>query len=311
MRRRQQVERPDRVDAPAVRRRQRVDGLLDDAEQRPQLLLGAVEVVGRQQPQGDHLDAGLVAPRRAGSRCCRPRPGGPRCAPAPRALAQRRLPSSITPTWRGHRRRVELPGEAAGVGGVQDVAEPHAPWPLACFRTPHREVADGAPTRTPAPWAAAGRAGRRTWSTCGAVTAPTLTYARVGYPRTMTQTEPTPGAEPSRREALEQRVETAIEHVKPKLRGWLHAGMTPVALVAGIILIVLAGTDHGEGLGGGLRRHRRAAVRHLGRLPPRHLVAARRRLPAPLRPLQHLPDHRRHLHAVRAAAAAGPGPSGC
>ena len=58
----------------------------------------------------------------------------------------------------------------------------------------------------------------------------------------MTQTEPTPGAEPSRREALEQRVETALEHVKPKLRGWLHAGMTPVALVAGIILIVLAGT---------------------------------------------------------------------
>ena len=58
----------------------------------------------------------------------------------------------------------------------------------------------------------------------------------------MTQTEPAPGAEPSRREVLEQRVETAIEHVKPKLRGWLHAGMTPVALVAGIVLIVLAGT---------------------------------------------------------------------
>ena len=58
----------------------------------------------------------------------------------------------------------------------------------------------------------------------------------------MTQTDPTPGAEPSRREALEQRVETALEHVKPKLRGWLHAGMTPVALVAGIILVVLAGT---------------------------------------------------------------------
>ena len=57
----------------------------------------------------------------------------------------------------------------------------------------------------------------------------------------MTQNDLTP-AEPSRREALEQRVETALEHVKPKLRGWLHAGMTPVALVAGIVLIVLAGT---------------------------------------------------------------------
>ncbi len=58
----------------------------------------------------------------------------------------------------------------------------------------------------------------------------------------MTQTDPTADAEPSRREALEQRVETAIEHVKPHLRGWLHAGMTPVALVAGIVLVVLAGT---------------------------------------------------------------------
>ena len=58
----------------------------------------------------------------------------------------------------------------------------------------------------------------------------------------MTQTDPTAEGEPSRREALEQRVETAIEHVKPHLRGWLHAGMTPVALVAGIVLVVLAGT---------------------------------------------------------------------
>ena len=58
----------------------------------------------------------------------------------------------------------------------------------------------------------------------------------------MTQTDPAADAEPSRREALEQRVETAIEHVKPHLRGWLHAGMTPVALVAGIVLVVLAGT---------------------------------------------------------------------
>jgi len=58
----------------------------------------------------------------------------------------------------------------------------------------------------------------------------------------MTQIDPNPGAEPSRREALEQRVEDALEHVKPKLRGWLHAGMTPVALVAGIVLIGLAGS---------------------------------------------------------------------
>ena len=58
----------------------------------------------------------------------------------------------------------------------------------------------------------------------------------------MEQTEPTPGAEPSRREALELRVETALDLVKPKLRGWLHAGMAPVALISGIVLIVLAGS---------------------------------------------------------------------
>ncbi|PPK98885.1 hemolysin III [Kineococcus xinjiangensis] len=32
----------------------------------------------------------------------------------------------------------------------------------------------------------------------------------------------------------------AVEAVKPKLRGWLHAGTFPVALVAGAVLVVLA-----------------------------------------------------------------------
>jgi hemolysin III len=34
--------------------------------------------------------------------------------------------------------------------------------------------------------------------------------------------------------------------VKPKLRGWLHVGMAPLALAAGIVLISLAGTDAGR-----------------------------------------------------------------
>ena len=50
----------------------------------------------------------------------------------------------------------------------------------------------------------------------------------------------------NRVEALEHRVEAALDHVKPKLRGWLHAGMTPVALVAGIVLVVLASTTVGK-----------------------------------------------------------------
>ena len=62
----------------------------------------------------------------------------------------------------------------------------------------------------------------------------------------MTSPPPQGTPEPGRLEALETRVEAVIEHVKPKLRGWLHAGMTPVALVAGIVLVVLAGSTQGK-----------------------------------------------------------------
>ena len=37
-------------------------------------------------------------------------------------------------------------------------------------------------------------------------------------------------------------VETVVAVVKPRMRGWLHAGMVPLALAAGIVLIVLAPT---------------------------------------------------------------------
>src|SRR5690349_1016232 len=57
----QQVQGPDRVDSPAA-----VDelahGFLDDPQQRLELAGRAAQVVGRQQPQGDHLDAVLLAP---------------------------------------------------------------------------------------------------------------------------------------------------------------------------------------------------------------------------------------------------------
>ena len=53
-------------------------------------------------------------------------------------------------------------------------------------------------------------------------------------------------ADPGRLQALEHRVGAALEHVKPHLRGWLHAGMTPVALVAGLVLVVLASTTEGK-----------------------------------------------------------------
>jgi hemolysin III len=52
---------------------------------------------------------------------------------------------------------------------------------------------------------------------------------------------PPPGRDGER---LPQRAEDAVDElvraVKPHLRGWLHAGTFPVALVAGIVLVVLA-----------------------------------------------------------------------
>ncbi len=40
--------------------------------------------------------------------------------------------------------------------------------------------------------------------------------------------------------APESRVSAALAPVKPRLRGWLHAGMAPVAVVCGIVLVSLS-----------------------------------------------------------------------
>jgi hemolysin III len=40
-------------------------------------------------------------------------------------------------------------------------------------------------------------------------------------------------------------VAEVVRQLKPKLRGWLHAGMAPIALAAGIVLIALAPTSAG------------------------------------------------------------------
>ncbi|HYP45211.1 MAG TPA: hemolysin III family protein [Propionibacteriaceae bacterium] len=44
-------------------------------------------------------------------------------------------------------------------------------------------------------------------------------------------------------------VSDVLEAVKPRLRGWLHAAMTPLAVAAGVVLIALAPTELGR-LGG-------------------------------------------------------------
>ena len=47
-------------------------------------------------------------------------------------------------------------------------------------------------------------------------------------------------------EAVRETVGDAVRQVKPKLRGWLHACTTPLALAAGIVLIALAPTTLGK-----------------------------------------------------------------
>ncbi|MFQ6171785.1 PAQR family membrane homeostasis protein TrhA [Oryzobacter sp. R7] len=62
----------------------------------------------------------------------------------------------------------------------------------------------------------------------------------------MSRPEPRPDGESGPLETLETRVEAALEHVKPHLRGWLHAAMTPLALVMGVVLVVLATGTEGK-----------------------------------------------------------------
>src|SRR4051795_4792888 len=41
-------------------------------------------------------------------------------------------------------------------------------------------------------------------------------------------------------------VSDAVQAVKPRLRGWLHAGTFPLAVAAGIVLVALAPTTAGR-----------------------------------------------------------------
>ena len=51
---------------------------------------------------------------------------------------------------------------------------------------------------------------------------------------------------PDRSEAPAEPVADVIRRVRPRLRGWLHAGMAPLSLAAGIVLISLAPTTAGK-----------------------------------------------------------------
>src|SRR5690606_2018362 len=49
----------------------------------------------------------------------------------------------------------------------------------------------------------------------------------------------TPDPLRSAADALGERADALAAAVKPRLRGWIHAGIAPLALVAGVVLVVL------------------------------------------------------------------------
>lgn len=69
----------------------------------------------------------------------------------------------------------------------------------------------------------------------------------------MNPRDPVPSTQPAGGpDRIDGPVETAVESladalsIKPKFRGWLHAGATPLALIAGIVLVALAPTAAGK-----------------------------------------------------------------
>ena len=88
-----------------------------------------------------------------------------------------------------------------------------------------------------------------------------------------------------------------LVQIKPKLRGWLHLAATPLSLAASIVLVCLAPTTHEDRIRRlpGVLPH---PVRGLRHLPPLLLGAPLGDHVEAPGPLQHLPAHRRHLHAA-------------
>lgn len=76
-------------------------------------------------------------------------------------------------------------------------------------------------------------------------------------------------------------MEETVTEQKPLLRGWLHLGMTPVVLVGGVLLVVLAPTVAGRigsavWLAGALLLFGTSAAYHLGDWKPATRAALRR-----------------------------------
>ncbi|MBA3528585.1 MAG: hemolysin III family protein [Propionibacteriaceae bacterium] len=48
-----------------------------------------------------------------------------------------------------------------------------------------------------------------------------------------------------KRDQAQDQLSDVVDQLKPRLRGWLHAGMTPLAIAAGVVLVSLAPTRMG------------------------------------------------------------------
>ena len=256
----QQVEGADRVQPPAALVGERVDGVADDGEQRLELRGRAVEVVGRQQPQGDHLDAGLLAPAeqrldvgRAGPVALRG-VGADGLGPAPVAVEHHAdvLGEPVL------RERLHHP---CLVGRVE-----HSPDRF----LPVRHGTDATRVTSDSP---ASRA------TSGSVPSPYERHDPEQAGR---------GRRPRPRQAGRGQAQAA-RLVAPRHRA-AHPGGGHRADRA------LPHADHPDRLRA-VRGDRAGPVHRVRDLPPGHLVTAHVELPAALRPLQHLPADRRLLHA--------------
>ena len=295
------------------------DDRLDDRQQRGQLGGRAVEVVGGQQPQGDHLDADVLAPAEqrqdvvGAGLVALLGVGAVGPGPAPVAVEH---DADVAREAAGR----EAGGEPSLVGAVQQVPQPHRqpprhersrppysragrlagptprrPHPPRRTRRPHRLRTDvsGAARRPPHPRVGA-RAGPLP-TRAGSPALGPLTYGPVVILAGMSGTAPTADRGPSRPPSPPSSPGCAAGSTpgpsrwrSPPASSWSRSRRRTKARVGAAVFAVTAALLFGTS----------------ARLPPGHVVAAARRAAQAAGPLQHLPDHRRHLHAVRAAAAA-------
>ena len=152
--------------------------------------------------------------------------------------AQRRLPSSITPTCLGIRSSGRRRDDAAGFGrGGAD----RAPVATLVSSPPRVRLYRRSPYCDPALLCAGRSRSPREFDPHGSRPTPAEARHARGVSPSASRKQCRRGAT-TPAEHVRERVREVGEEVEPKLRGWLHASTVPLALAAGIVLIVLSPT---------------------------------------------------------------------